>query len=134
MRVTGHPSGRFLGYVHVQVASRVYALPVEARPLGLIDGSRLEPGFVAEGPDRLGIVVDSEATEAVVKETIDRASEAAARHIGRKLLNWKIISRRRQVRRSAGRHCCRIPRAVPGTTALRSAPARSPLISSATAM
>jgi hypothetical protein len=35
----------------------------------------------------LGIVVDSEATEAVVKETIDRASEAAALHIGRKLLN-----------------------------------------------
>ena len=87
MRVIGHPSGRFLGYVHVQVASRVYALPVEARPLGLVDGSRLEPGFVAEGPDRLGIVVDSEATDAVVKETIDRASEAAARHIGRKLLN-----------------------------------------------
>jgi hypothetical protein len=87
MRVTGHPLGRFLGYVHVQVASRVYALPVEARPLGLGDGSRLEPGFVAEGPDRLGIVVDSEATDAVVKQTIDRASDEAARHIGRKLLN-----------------------------------------------
>jgi hypothetical protein len=79
--------GRFLGYVHVQVASRVYALPVEARPLGLVDGSKLEPGFVSEGPDRLGIVVDSEATDAVVKQTIDRASEEAARHIGRKLLN-----------------------------------------------
>jgi hypothetical protein len=87
MRVTGHPSGRFLGYVHVQVASRVYALPVEARSLDLGDGSRLEPGFVAEAPDRLGIVVDSEATDAVVKQTIDRASEEAARHIGRKLLN-----------------------------------------------
>ena len=87
MRVTGHPLGRFLGYVHVQVASRVYALPVEARPLSLGDGSRLEPGFVTEGPDRLGIVVDSEATDAVVKQTIDRASEEAARHIGRKLVN-----------------------------------------------
>ncbi len=53
----------------------------------LDDGSVLEPGFIAEGPDRLGIVVDSEATDAVVKQTIDRASEQAARHIGRKLLN-----------------------------------------------
>jgi hypothetical protein len=87
MRVTGQPTGRFLGYVHVQVASRVYALPVEARTLKLDDGSVLEPGFIAEGPDRLGIVVDSEATDAVVKQTIDRASEEAARHIGRKLLN-----------------------------------------------
>jgi hypothetical protein len=87
MRVTGHPTGRFLGYVHVQVASRVYALPVEARTLDLGNGSKLEAGFFTEGPDRLGIVVDSEATEAVVKQTIDQASEAAARHIGRKLLN-----------------------------------------------
>jgi hypothetical protein len=87
MRVIGQPTGRFLGYVHVQVASRVYALPVEARTLRLDDGSVLEPGFIAEGPDRLGIVVDSEATDAVVKQTIDRASEEAARHIGRKLLN-----------------------------------------------
>ena len=88
MRVTGQHSGRFLGYVHVQVASRVYALPVEARSLKKSeDGSAVEPGFVAESPDRLGIVVDSDATDAVVKETIDRASEEAARHISRKLLN-----------------------------------------------
>ena len=87
MRATGHTSGRFVGYVHVQVASRVYALPVEARPLKGDDGSTVESGFVAESPDHLGIVVDSNATDAVVKETIDRASEAAARHIGRKLLN-----------------------------------------------
>lgn len=87
MRVTGQPTGRFLGYVHVQVASRVYALPVEARALKLDDGSVLQPGFIAEAPDRLGIVVDSEATDDVVKQTIDRASEEAARHIGRTLLN-----------------------------------------------
>jgi hypothetical protein len=87
MRVTGHSSGRFLGYVHVQVASRVYALPVEARSLKLDDGTQVEPGFFAEGPDRLGIVVDREAPEDVVKQTIDRASEEAALHIGRKLLN-----------------------------------------------
>ena len=62
MRVTGHPSGRFVGYVHVQVASRVYVLPVEARSLKLKDGSSLEAGFVTEGPEGLGIVVDSDAT------------------------------------------------------------------------
>src|ERR1700736_5779954 len=33
MRVTAHPEGRFLGYVEVKVASRVYSLPVEAAPL-----------------------------------------------------------------------------------------------------
>jgi len=87
MRVTGHPSGRFLGYVHVQVASRIYALPVEARPLKLDDGSALTPGFVADGADRLGIVVDSEASEIDVKRTIEAASAEAARHISRKLLN-----------------------------------------------
>jgi hypothetical protein len=87
MRVTGHPSGRFVGYVHVQVASRVYVLPVEARSLKLDDGSSLEAGFVSEGDTGFGIVVDSEATEAVVNQTIDRASEEAARHIGRTLLN-----------------------------------------------
>jgi hypothetical protein len=87
MRVTGHPSGRFVGYVHVQVASRVYVLPVEARPLKLEDGSSLEAGFITEGPAGFGIVVDSEAPEAVVNQTIDRASEEAARHISRTLLN-----------------------------------------------
>ena len=87
MRVTGHPTARFLGYVHVQVASRVYALPVEARSLKLEDGTSVEPGFVAEGPEGLGIVVDKEADDSVVKQTIDRASEEAARHISRKLLN-----------------------------------------------
>jgi hypothetical protein len=87
MRVTGHSSGRFVGYVHVQVASRVYVVPVEARSLKLDDGSSLQPGFVAEGPEGFGIVVDSEATEAVVNQTIDRASEEAAKHISRTLLN-----------------------------------------------
>jgi hypothetical protein len=83
MRIVGHPSGRFLGYVQVQVASRVYALRVEASPLKGEEGA----GFFMDGPDRLGIRVDSEATEAVVNQTIDRASAEAARQIGRKLLN-----------------------------------------------
>jgi hypothetical protein len=86
-----HPPGRFLGYVKVQVASRVYDLRVEALPLkrtdGGSDGAVLEPGFVSDGTDRFRVLVDSGAPEAVVKETIARASEDAARHISRTLLN-----------------------------------------------
>jgi hypothetical protein len=87
MRVIGHPSGRFLGYVHVQVASRVYVLPVESRPLTLDDGSILEPGFFDAGAGHFGIRVDTQASEAVVQETIESASAEAARHLSRKLLN-----------------------------------------------
>lgn len=87
MSVIGHSSGRLLGYVQVQVASRVYVLPVEARSLMLEDGSVLEPGFFIESPGHFGIRVDSGATDAVVRETIEHASEAAARHLSRKLLN-----------------------------------------------
>jgi hypothetical protein len=87
MRVNGHPEGRFLGYVHVQVASRVYVLPVESRPLTLDDGSTLEPGFFEAGAGHFGIRVDRDAPESVVKRTIEEASEEAARHLSRKLLN-----------------------------------------------
>jgi hypothetical protein len=87
MQVGGQPSGRFLGYVHVQVASRVYAVPVEAWPLTLDDGSKVEPGFFADGLDHLGIRVDREAPEAVVRQTIEHASAEAVRHISRKVLN-----------------------------------------------
>ena len=87
MRVVGNQNSRFLGYVHVQVASRVYTLPVESRPLLLDDGSVLKPGFVSQGPGGLGILVDRDATDAVVKETIEQASADAARHIGRRVLN-----------------------------------------------
>jgi hypothetical protein len=87
MRISGHPESRFLGYVHVQVASRVYALPVESRPLKLDDGTVLEAGFSAEGVNGFAILVDSEAPDAIVKQTIERASAEAARHISRRILN-----------------------------------------------
>jgi hypothetical protein len=87
MRVIGHPEGRFLGYVHVQVASRVYVLPVESRPLTLDDGTTLEPGFFDAGSGHFGIRVDTDASEAVVQQTIETASAEAARHLSRKLLN-----------------------------------------------
>jgi len=89
MRVIGHPEGRFLGYVQVQVGSRVYALPVEAVPLARDDDSAQKSGFIAEGEgtDRLGILVDSNASDKDQREMIERASIDAARHLSRRLLN-----------------------------------------------
>jgi hypothetical protein len=88
MRVTGHPESRFLGYVQLRVGSRVFTLPVEAAPFPLkdVDGSERQAGFFTE-EDRFGILVDSSASDAVQKETIERASVDAARHISRKFLN-----------------------------------------------
>ena len=87
MRVMEQSKGHFLGYVHVQVASQVYVLPVESRTLTLDDGSTLEPGLYEAGAGRFAIRVDSAAPEAVVKATIESASAEAAQHIGRRFLN-----------------------------------------------
>jgi hypothetical protein len=90
MRVIGNTEGRFLGYVQVHVASRVYTLPVEAAPLGGEagdDGTGRKAGFFADGTDRFGILVDSDAPDQVQRETIERASIDAARHLSRKFLN-----------------------------------------------
>jgi hypothetical protein len=87
MRVTGHPEGRFLGYVQVRVASRVYRLPVEAAPIGRDGKPAREAGFFSDAADGLGILVDSDATDRIQRETIERASADAARHLSRKLLN-----------------------------------------------
>jgi hypothetical protein len=91
MRVTSQPESRFLGYVQVKVASRVYNLPVEAvRLAGANEGPahrEHQPGFFADGTDRFGIVVDMDAPDAEQQATIERASVDAARHISRKVLN-----------------------------------------------
>jgi hypothetical protein len=87
MRVTGNSEGRFLGYVQVHVASKVYTLPVEALPLGRDGDAAQKAGFFAEGTDRFGIVVDSEAPDKVQQETIEQASLDAARHLSRRFLN-----------------------------------------------
>jgi hypothetical protein len=88
MRVTANPESRFLGYVQVQVGSRVFTLPVEAAPLPLksVDGTERQAGFFSE-EDHFGILVDSSASDAVQKATIEKASVDAARHISRKFLN-----------------------------------------------
>jgi hypothetical protein len=85
--VIGHPSARLLGYVQMQVASRVYVLPVEARRLQLDDGSMLRPGLFEEGSGNFGIRVDSDASAAVVKETIDQALAEAAYQLSQRYMN-----------------------------------------------
>lgn len=87
MRVTGSSESRFLGYVQVKVASQVFTLPVEAAPLARADAAGRREGFFFEGSDRFGILVDSDASDAAQRETIERASADAARHISRRLLN-----------------------------------------------
>lgn len=91
MRVSGSTKPTFIGYVQVKVASRLYNLSVQAAPLtrDLTGDGKLarQPGFFAEGTEGLGILVDSEASDAVQRETIERASAEAERHISRKLLN-----------------------------------------------
>jgi hypothetical protein len=87
MRVSGNHEGRFLGYVQVQVASRVYTLPVEAAPLGSDREPARKAGFFADGTERFGILVDSDATDKVQRETIERASLDAAVHLSRRFLN-----------------------------------------------
>ena len=89
MTPVGHSSGRFLGYVQVQVASRTYSLRVEALPPQRADGdaSERKTGFFAAGGERFGILVDGEAPQSVVDKTIEKASEDATRHIARTLLN-----------------------------------------------
>ncbi len=87
MRVIVHPEGRLLGYVEVKVASRVYSLPVEAAPLAHADGSTFVVGFFADGTDKFGILVDSNAPDGEQRATIEQASADAAQHISRKLLN-----------------------------------------------
>jgi hypothetical protein len=87
MREEGQLARRFLGYVEVQVASKTYSLPVEALPRNRSGEDDRKPGFFTDGPGRFAILVDGDASQAVVEQTIERASAEAARHISRKLLN-----------------------------------------------
>ncbi len=88
MRVESQSTGRVLGYVQVQVASRTYALRVEALPpKNGSDDDRRQPGFFTDDEDGYGIFVDGDAPQAVVDQTIEQASLDATRHISRKVLN-----------------------------------------------
>jgi hypothetical protein len=87
MAAAGDSSSRFLGFVQVQVASRQFLVPVEARSLTLDDGSTLKPGLRAMGTHDFAIVVDRDAPESVMRKTIAEASAEAARQLARKFSN-----------------------------------------------
>jgi hypothetical protein len=87
MAAAGDSSSRFVGFVQVQVASRQFLVPIEARPLTLDDGSTLKAGLCARGPNDFAIVVDRDAPESVVRKTIAEASAEAARRIARRFFN-----------------------------------------------
>jgi hypothetical protein len=91
MRDTSHQSARFqsrfLGYVQLQVGSKIFALPVQAAPLTRPDGTSRPGGFFTEESGSYGILVDSEASAKDVQEQIQKASLDAANHISKKFLN-----------------------------------------------
>ena len=87
MRVSGHPEARLLGYVELRVASRVFKLPVEAAPIDASSDAALKPGFFSRGAGDLGILVDANATDAVQRATVERASADATSFISRTYLN-----------------------------------------------
>jgi hypothetical protein len=87
MAVPRQSDFRVLGYVRVKVASQVYTLPVAALPASDERGQCAKPGFFADSLNRFGIYVDDNASDAVQRETIARASVEAARHIALKFFN-----------------------------------------------
>lgn len=82
-----HLGARFLGYVQLHVGSKVFALPVQAVALKRADGTTVPGGFVNEGAGQYGILVDIDASPGDVKVQIEKASEAALRHISKQFLN-----------------------------------------------
>jgi hypothetical protein len=87
MRDIGHQQARFLGYVQLQVGSKIFALPVQAVPLTRPDGTSTPGGFFTEDSGECGIIVDSEASPLDVQEQIQKASLDAVQHISKKYLN-----------------------------------------------
>jgi hypothetical protein len=79
------PVPRLLGYVQLRVGSRILAIPVQAMKLDA-DGGKAPGGFYTEG-STLGIYVDETRNAADVAEQIERASNDAAKHFARTLLN-----------------------------------------------
>jgi hypothetical protein len=87
-------TGRLLGYVQVQVGSKMFAVPVQAvkglrggRGQLSDKGGLREGGFFTEESGVLGILVDDDAPEKDVQAQIARGSVEAVRHLSRRHLN-----------------------------------------------
>jgi len=85
---------QLLGYVQVQVGSRLFALPVQSVRFHEGAASRSEasknvkkPGGLFEEDGELGILVDGSASEADVEAQIASASAEAVRELSKRHLN-----------------------------------------------
>lgn len=80
-------TARLLGYVQVQVGSKVFALPVQAVHFEPGGETETAGGFFEEASGDLGIIVDSDATPSDVQAQIMRGSAEAVRHLSKRVLN-----------------------------------------------
>jgi len=87
MRVTSQTSGDVLGYVEVNVASRVFKVPVQALPAPGSEEPARKPGLFPGPEGELAILVDRDAPRRELEATIEQAAGEAARLLGRKFLN-----------------------------------------------
>jgi hypothetical protein len=87
MRVTSQTNGEVLGYVEVNVASRVFKVPVQALPEAGTAQPAMKPGLFPGPEGELAILVDRDAPRVEMQATIEQAAGEAARFLGRKFLN-----------------------------------------------
>ncbi len=80
-------TARLLGYVQVQVGSKVFALPVQSVHFEAGGETDSAGGFFEEASGDLGIIVDGDATPNDVQAQIVRASAEAVRHLSKRILN-----------------------------------------------
>ena len=82
-------AARFLGYVQVQVGSKVFALPVQAVRFetDAKEGDAPKSGGFVSDEGKLGILVAEDTPPKDMQEQIASATQDAVRHLSRKFLN-----------------------------------------------
>lgn len=83
MSVIDHEGKRIVGHVAVRIASQVVSVPVHAAPVDAAHAA----GFFIEGTEGYGILVDSQASEAEQRRSIEASTVEAARYLSRRFLN-----------------------------------------------
>jgi len=79
------PQAKLLGYVNVEIGSTHVRLPVHALEFES-DGVSAPGGLIAEG-DKMGILVDANATESERQAQVSRAAQEAVGLLSRRFLN-----------------------------------------------
>lgn len=85
MAISTSPQGKLIGYVSVEVGKARVRLPVHALEFES-DGVSSPGGLVAEG-DKMGILVDANATESERQAQVSRATKEAVGLLSRRFLN-----------------------------------------------